>query len=143
MKKLEDKETTFDKKITKTSKNEETLNSLLTPQQKSNYLQSKDLIEQYKTFCEELVKQEQLYLQKIEEAKKMSKTRGRSACGFRVFVPKNKNKDIKNRTKSSSKFEGKNEEIESINKLIKNKGKKNNDNDKGSTNIKKINTNDI
>ena len=73
----------------------------------------------------------------------MSKTRGRSACGFRVFVPKNKNKDIKNRTKSSSKFGGKNEEIESINKLIKNKGKKNNDNDKGSTNIKKINTNDI
>ena len=142
MKKIDDKETTCDKKIARTSKNEETLNSLLTPQQKSNYLQSKDLIEQYKTFCEELVKQEQFYLQKIEDAKKMSKARGGSATRLRVFVPKNKNKDIKNRTKSSYKFGGKNEEIKSINKLIKNDDKKNND-DKGSTNIKKINANDI
>lgn len=50
---------------------QETLNSILTLEQKVNYLLSKDLIEQYKNFCEELVKQEQSYMLKLEEARKI------------------------------------------------------------------------
>ena len=116
----------------------------MTPQQKVNYLLSKDLIEQYKNFCEELIKQEQLYIQKIEDAKKQSKARSGSAGRIRVFVPKNKNKDLKNRTKSSSKIGIKHEGGNSIMKKyhIQLKEIKKNS-EKGSTNIQKINTNDI
>ena len=120
IKKLEDKdkeksekESTLDKKNSKTIKdNEETINTLLSTQEKINYLKEKDLIEQYKTFCEELSKQEQQYMEKIQEAKKLTKKRSGSTGRIKVFVPKNKNKnmkDMKDRTKSSSKVIGKNE----------------------------------
>jgi hypothetical protein len=107
-----EKESTLDKKNSKTIKdNEETINTLLSAQEKINYLKEKDLIEQYKSFCEELAKQEQQYMEKIQEAKKLTKKRSGSAGRIRVFVPKNKNKDMKDmkdRTKSSSKVIGKN-----------------------------------
>ena len=150
IKKLEDKEksekeSTVDKNNTKGGKNAtDTLNSVLTPQQKVNYLLSKDLIEQYKNFCEELIKQEQLYIQKIEDAKKQSKARSGSAGRIRVFVPKNKNKDMKNRTKSSTKIGIKHEGGDSIlNKYHQKFKESKKNNEKGSTNIKKINANDI
>ena len=150
IRKLEEKEKSEKESVTDKNnikggkKANETLNSVLTPQQKVNYLLSKDLIEQYKNFCEELIKQEQLYIQKIEDAKKQSKARSGSAGRIRVFVPKNKNKDLKNRTKSSSKIGIKHEGGNSIMKKyhIQLKEIKKNS-EKGSTNIQKINTNDI
>ena len=155
IKKLEDKdkeksekESTIDKKNSKTIKdNEETINTLLSAQEKINYLKEKDLIEQYKSFCEELAKQEQQYMEKIQEAKKLTKKRSGSAGRIRVFVPKNKNKDMKDmkdRTKSSSKVIGKNEGGEShMSKNNKKLIEQKKNNEKGSNNIKKINTNEI
>ena len=112
IKKVEDKErdandSLNDRKSMKNLRNsQETFNNFLTKQQKVNYLLSKDLIEQYKSFCDELVKQEQLYMQKIEEAKKLSKNRSESEEKSRI--PRLKIKDMKNRTKSSSKITKKN-----------------------------------
>ena len=141
-----EKESTSDKMKSKIAKNEETLNSLLSAQQKANYLLSKELIEQYKNFCEELVKQEQLYMQKIEEAKKKSKARSGSAGRIRVMIPKNKSKDMKNRTNKSSYGIGRKiEEGQSIlnkNKLIESMKNKDKDKGKGSSNIKNISSNE-
>ena len=141
IKKLEEKnekDSTLDKKDSKTIKdNGETMNTLLSQQQKIYYLREKDLIEQYKSFCEDLIKQEQQYMEKIEQAKKLTKNRSGSAGRIRIFVPKNKNKDMKNRTKSSNKISTKNEDISKYNKKIKK------NNDKGSNNIKKIDTNAV
>ena len=63
------------------------MNTILSAQEKINYLREKDLIEQYKSFCEDLIKQEQEYMEKIEEAKKISKNRSGSAGRIRVFAP--------------------------------------------------------
>ena len=135
IKKIEDKEKTdkeSEKNSSKTKKSsEETLKTLLSSQEKINYLREKDLIEQYKSCCEELIKQEKEYLEKIEEAKKLTKKRSGSTGKITVFV-KNKNKDFKNRTtKSSYKAGGSN--------IIKSNKK---GNEKGNNNIRKINTNE-
>ena len=90
------------------------MNAILSEKEKLNYLKEKDLIEQYKSFCEDLIKQEQQYLEKIEEEKKMTKNnRSGSAGKLKVIVPK-KNKDMKDKTKSSNKIGGKKEGTESI-----------------------------
>ena len=121
------------------------MNAVLSEQEKLNYLREKDLIEQYKSFCEDLIKQEQQYLEKIEEAKKLTKNnnRGGSAGKLKVVVPK-KNKDMKDKTKSSNKMGGKKEGTESImmkyHKKLKEEKKSGN---KESNNIKKIDTNQI
>ena len=136
-----------DKNSIKVWKNaKETLNTILTPEQKVKYLLSKDLIEQYKNYCEELVKQEQSYMLRLEEARKMSKIRSGSTGRIRVFVPKNKGKYMKDRTKSSYAM-GLNNEGGVVTLSTKNnndnlKESKNND-EKGTSNIKKINANDI
>ena len=146
-KEKQEKESTGDKISIKSGKHaKETLNTILTPEQKVNYLLSKDLIEQYKSFCEELVKQEQSYMLKIQEAKKMSKARSGSAGRIRVFVPKNKGKNLKDRTKSSYivglRNEGGVANLMSKNNYKFKETKKTNEK-KESSNIKKINTNEI
>ena len=171
IKKIEDKEKIdkeSEKNSSKTKKSsEETLKTLLSSQEKINYLREKDLIEQYKSCCEELIKQEKQYMEKIEEAKKLTKNaRSGSAGRIRVFAPKNKN--MKGKTKSIYKIGGKKEGPESImmkyhKKLKENKktGFKNRTtkssykaggsniiksnkkgNEKGNNNIRKINTNE-
>ena len=139
-----DKESTIDKNSEKTKKNEpETMNTILSEQEKIHYLREKDLIEQYKTFCEDLIKQEKQYMEKIEEAKKLTKNaRSGSAGRIRVFAPKNKN--MKGKTKSSYKIGGKKEGPESIMMKYHKKLKENKKTgDKESNNIKKIDTNNI
>ena len=147
IKKLEDKdkndkESTNEKNSAKTMKNKsETMNSILFAQEQMN--REKELIEQYKIFCEDLIKQEKEYLEKIEEAKKASKNRSGSAGRIRVFIPKNKNKNMKDRTKSSYKMGATNNsdifmtkyhnKLKEIKKLEP----------KGSHNIKKVNANEI
>ena len=141
-----DKESTIDKNSEKTKKNDpETMHTILSEQEKIHYLREKDLIEQYKTFCEDLIKQEQQYLEKIEEAKKLTKNaRSGSAGRIRVFAPKNKNKEMKGKTKSSYKIGGKKEGPESIMMKYHKKLKENKKTgDKESNNIKKIDTNNI
>ena len=145
IKKFEDKEknekeATIDKNSAKTLKGKpETMDTLLSIKEKNNYKNEKNLIEQYKKFCEDLLKQEKQYMEKIEQAKKISKNRSGSAGRIRVFVPK-KNKNMKNRTKSSYKFSstGKNISSENTIKKVKEHQKPNINN-----NIKKINANEI
>ena len=106
MKKTEDKENPneISQKSIKNDKSEkETLDTVLSPQQKKNYFQSKDLIEKYKNMVDELMKEEKLYLEKIEKAKKMPKNRSASEGRMKVLSHKFKYKDIKNRTKSNYK----------------------------------------
>ena len=83
-------------------------------------------------------------MEKIEEAKKISKNRSGSAGRIRVFAPKQKNKDIKNRTKSGYKFSGKNGGGESfMNKQHKKLKESKKQDDKESNNIQKVNANEI
>ena len=83
-------------------------------------------------------------MEKIQEAKKLTKKRSGSTGRIRVFVPKNKNKDMKDRTKSSSKVIGKNEGGDShMNKYNKKLVEQKKKNEKGSNNSKKIKTNEI
>ena len=84
-------------------------------------------------------------MEKIQEAKKLTKKRSGSTGRIRVFVPKNKDmKDMKDRTKSSSKIIGKNEGGEShMNKYNKKLEEQKKENEKDNNNIKKINTNEI
>ena len=104
IKKVEDKEKeiTNDKNSVKSNRNDkyenETFDTVLSPQQKKNYLQSKDYIEQYKNKLEELMKQEKEYMEKLNSAKKMPKKRSISEVKMKVV-----NKDVKNRTKSHYK----------------------------------------
>ena len=113
MKKVEDKDILNEKNSTKSNRNDksekETMDTLLSPQQKKNYFQSKDLIEKYKNMVDELMKEEQLVLEKIEKAKKMPKNRSASEGRMKIFTKKIKNKDMKNRTKSNYKFDNKDE----------------------------------
>ena len=112
MKKGDDKENSneISVKSFKNDKNEkETLDTVLSPQQKKNYFQSKDLIEKYKNMVDELMKEEKLYLEKIEKAKKMPKNRSASEGRMKVLSHKFKNKDVKNRTKSNYKVSNKEE----------------------------------
>ena len=127
-----DKELIIDKNE-KNKNNSETMSAVLSEQEKLNYLREKDLI-----------KQEQQYLEKIEEAKKLTKNaRSGSAGKFKVVVPK-KNKNMKDKTKSSNKFGGKKEGTESIMMKYHKKLKENKKTgDKESNNIKKIDTNNI
>ena len=100
-----DKESINDKNNSiKSNKNEkETIDTILSPQQKKNFLQSYDLVEKYKTLVDELKKQEKMYLEKIEEAKKIPKERSSSTGKMKVLNQRPKNKDMKIRTKSSYK----------------------------------------
>ena len=68
------------------------MQTLLSEEEKINYLREKDLIEQYKSFCEDLINQEQEYMEKIEQVKKQTKHRSGSAGKMKVNVAKNKNK---------------------------------------------------
>ena len=82
---------------------------------------------------------------KIQEAKKMSKARSGSAGRIRVFVPKNKGKNMKDRTKSSYII-GLRSEGGVTNFMSKNNNKFKESmktNEKESSNIKKINANEI
>ena len=81
----------------------EAIDTILSPQQKKNFLQSYDLVEKYKTLVDELKKQEKMYLEKIEEAKKIPKERSSSTGKMKVLNQRPKNKDMKIRTKSSYK----------------------------------------
>ena len=84
MKKTEDKD-----------KDKDNLNDKnISPQQIKNFNQSKELIEKYKIMVDELMKEEQLYLEKIEKAKKKPKNRSASAGKMKIF---------KNRIKSNFK----------------------------------------
>ena len=146
IKKLEDKEknekeSTIDKNAAKNS--EETMKTLLSSQEKINYLREKDLIEQYKSFCEELIKQEKEYMEKIEEAKKMTKNRSGSTGKIRILAPKNKNKEMNNRTKSSYKVNNNDISETHMNKYKKKLKETKQNNEKGNNNIKKINANEI
>ena len=120
------------------------MQTLLSEEEKINYLREKDLIEQYKSFCEDLIKQEQQYMKKIDEAKKKTKHRSGSTGKVKVNVPKNKYKELNNRTKSSYKTGVNNEGTESF--IMKYKKLKENKKNCGKTNInniRKINANDI
>ena len=92
-----DKESINDKNNSiKSNKNEkETIDTILSPQQKKNFLQSYDLVEKYKTLVDELKKQEKMYLEKIEEAKKIPKERSSSTGKMKVLNQRPKNKDMK------------------------------------------------
>ena len=101
IKKVEDKDKDIqdDKNSVKSNKNsKETFDTILSPQQKKNYLQSKDLIEKYKNELEELMKQEKEYLEKIKIAKKVPKKRSSSEAKMKIV-----NKDFKNRAQSHYK----------------------------------------
>ncbi len=103
-------------KSKKDEKNEkETFDTVLSPQQKKNYLQSKDLIEKYKNLMDELMKEEQLYLDKIEQVKKENKNRSSSESKMNPL--KLRNKDMKNRTKSN--YKGMNMVVKKVDKNIK------------------------
>ena len=103
-------------KSKKDEKNEkETFDTVLSPQQKKNYLQSKDLIEKYKNLMDELMKEEQLYLDKIEQVKKENKNRSSSESKMNPL--KLRNKDMKNRTKSN--YKGVNMVVKKVDKNIK------------------------
>ena len=69
------------------------MNTILSVQEKEQYLREKELIEQYKKFYEELKKQEQHFMAKIEEEKKKTKNRSGSVGRIMVCVTKNKNKN--------------------------------------------------
>ena len=91
-----------------------------------------------------MIKQEQEYMEKIEEAKKISKIRSGSVGRIKVFAPKQKNKDMKNRTKSSYKVSGNNGGGESYMSKYHKKLKESKKQDQqGSNNIQKVNANEI
>ena len=119
------------------------MKTLLSSQEKINYLREKDLIEQYKNFCEELIKQEKEYMEKIEEAKKLTKNRSGSTGKIRILAPKNKNKEMNNRTKSSYKVNNNDISETHMNKYKKKLKETKQNNEKGNNNIKKINANEI
>ena len=148
MKKNEDKgekESTHEKASLKQVKgSKETLDSVLSPEQKINYMLQKELIDQYKEELEKLLKQEQLYMQKIEEMKKLSKNRSTSAGRIKVVVPRKhrEEKNMKNRTKSSYKIGIKTDTDSFMLKYQKKLKESKKFNEKYSTNLKKINANE-
>ena len=144
-----DKDSTYDKMSAKTIKNSKaTINTVLTPEQKISYDYQKELISQYKKFCERLLQQEQELMQKIEDTKKMTKNRSSSSGKIKVYAPNKKRKfklekekDMKNRTKSSYKLKN-----DTDNFMLKYQKKLNENkkfNEKFSTNLKKINANEM
>ena len=139
-----DKESVYDKMSTKSVKTKANpMNTILSEQEKEQYLREKELIEQYKKFYEELKKQEQHFIEKIEEEKKKTKNRSESVGRIKIAVNKNKNKNLNNRTKSSYKTEvSKGTDsfmIKYHTKLNENKKVL----DFRNNNIKKINANDV
>ena len=121
-----DKETFTEKnKNSKQMKiSEDTLNMILSPEKQKSYLNSKNLIEKYKYFCDDLERQEKEYLKKIKEEKKNLKYRSGSMGRLKVVNKKN-NKEYRN--KSSYKVRDNDKKFESYvaNFDVKFQGEKN------------------